>query len=65
MKKIGLSLLAFLLLNSVIAQSAPPPSPLAAPFCEDFSTGQIPSFWSQSATTGGPWLFTGNPGSTT
>ena len=62
MKKIGLSLLALLLLNSVIAQSPPPPSPLAAPFCEDFSTGQIPSFWSQSATTGGPWLFTGNPG---
>lgn len=32
-----------------------------APYTESFNTTSIPSCWSQSATTGGPWTF-GTPG---
>ena len=52
-------------LNGAVLSSVvftPPPSSLVAPFCEDFSTGLIPNLWSQSAATGGPWLFSGTPG---
>ncbi|HAB89460.1 MAG TPA: hypothetical protein DCF84_02910 [Bacteroidetes bacterium] len=52
-------------LNGAILSSVnftPPPSSLVAPYCEDFSTGAIPNLWSQNSTTGGPWLFSGNPG---
>ena len=52
--------------NNVVLTSLlpppPPPSALIAPYCEDFSTGLLPNLWTQSATTGGPWVFTGTPG---
>jgi hypothetical protein len=33
-----------------------------APFFENFAAVTTPSCWEQSAITGGPWVFTGNPG---
>lgn len=33
-----------------------------APFSENFANNATPLCWSQSATIGGPWVFTGNPG---
>jgi hypothetical protein len=35
-----------------------------APWFEDFTTTEDPLCWSQSATSGGPWVYTGNPGYT-
>lgn len=35
-----------------------------APWTENFTTTTTPNCWSQSATTGGPWQFPGNPGYT-
>lgn len=33
-----------------------------APFSETFDGSTMPACWSQSATAGGPWVFTGTPG---
>ncbi|MEA3444490.1 MAG: pre-peptidase C-terminal domain-containing protein, partial [Bacteroidota bacterium] len=33
-----------------------------APFSETFDGSSIPACWSQSATSGGPWVFSGTPG---
>lgn len=35
-----------------------------APWTENFTTTVTPNCWSQSAQSGGPWVFTGNPGYT-
>lgn len=35
--------------------------PFMAPYTESFDAAIIPSCWSQSATTGGPWVFTNPP----
>jgi len=43
--------------------SPPPPCPAEiAPWTETFTTTVNPPCWTQSATTGGPWVYTGNPG---
>ena len=43
--------------------SPPPPCPAEiAPWTEPFTTTIDPPCWTQSATTGGPWVYTGNPG---
>lgn len=39
-----------------------PCATFTAPFSENFQNNTTPLCWSQSATTGGPWVFTGNPG---
>lgn len=39
-----------------------PCAPLVAPWTEDFTGGSMPACWDQSATSGGPWVFSGNPG---
>lgn len=33
-----------------------------APFTQNFATTTTPLCWNQTAATGGPWVFTGNPG---
>ena len=35
---------------------------VTAPWAEPFTGSTNPAFWTQSATTGGPWTYTGNPG---
>ena len=35
---------------------------VSAPFTENFSGTSTPVCWTQSASVGGPWVFTGNPG---
>ena len=35
---------------------------VTAPWAEPFTGPTNPTFWTQSATTGGPWVYTGNPG---
>ena len=43
-------------------------APCATPYHQDFNTGAlpvgtcVPNQWALSATTGGPWVFAGNPG---
>ncbi len=37
---------------------------LMAPYLETFTVTSDPACWSQSATQGGPWQYTGNPGYT-
>jgi len=39
-----------------------PCAAVIAPWTETFTTVVTPTCWSQSTTTGGPWVFTGNPG---
>lgn len=34
----------------------------SAPFSETFVNNSTPLCWNQTATTGGPWVFSGNPG---
>jgi len=36
--------------------------PVVAPWTEPFTTTVNPACWTQSATSGGPWTYTGNPG---
>lgn len=38
--------------------------PVVAPYMEPFTGTTDPPCWSQSATTGGPWVYTGDPGYT-
>src|SRR5690606_19729372 len=37
------------------------PSPEIAPWIESFTGTSDPPCWTQSATTGGPWVYTGAP----
>jgi hypothetical protein len=39
-----------------------PCTSIMAPFMETFTGTSTPICWNQSASTGGPWVFTGNPG---
>ena len=47
---------------SVVESFATPCPVTAAPYLEEFSAGALPNCWSLSATSGGPWVFTGTPG---
>lgn len=41
---------------------ATPCAAVMAPYTESFDVNGTPNCWTQAATTGGPWVFAGNPG---
>jgi hypothetical protein len=49
--------------TGIWTNTSPPPAcpPEVAPWLETFTTTVDPTCWSQSATTGGPWIYTGSP----